>query len=248
MVAPQFTNGTLGCYDPFAALEYQHCEFWSAVDNTNGLTKERACAGGVTNQAFTDQYRGFLMRCLFRSYSRASMPVDDLLAGCYYLLMQDRVNEAVKIFQGIPEEAGRAVSRMSYDYMKAYIAFYATAVLSDYDALTQASDLADQYLKQKLTPSTRNLWQNVADQIAELKNSKDEGGAFMFETAEDKAARGEVKLSFSLDSSGATVTTRTSSSSQSSSTRSILSFSSRPPHSARRTMRTTTCSQRTWRL
>jgi len=101
------------------------------------------------------------------------MPVDDLLAGCYYMLLQDRVTEAVKIFQSIPEEAGRAVAPMSYDYMKAYIAFYATAVLSDYDALTQASNLADQYLKMKLTPSSRKLWQNVADQIAELKDSKD---------------------------------------------------------------------------
>jgi len=151
-VSPNFTNGTLGCYDPFMSLDYQHCEFWSAVDITNGLSKERACAGGVTNQAFIDQYRAFLMRSLFRSYSRASMPVDDLLAGCYYMLLQDRVTEAVKIFQSIPEEAGRAVAPMSYDYMKAYIAFYATAVLSDYDALTQASNLADQYLKKKLPP------------------------------------------------------------------------------------------------
>merc|ERR1712038_2062816 len=121
------------------------------------------------------------------------------------MLLQDRVTFAVKIFQSIPEEAGRAVSPMSYDYMKAYIAFYATMVNSDYDALTQASNLADQYLKMKLTPSSRKLWQNVADQIAELKNSKDEGGAFLFETAEEVAARGEVKLDFALDSSGATV-------------------------------------------
>merc|ERR1712048_37313 len=86
-------------------------------------------------------------------------------------------------------EAGRAVAPMSYDYMKAYIAFYATAVLSDYDALTTASNLADQYPKTKLTPSMRTLWQNVADQIAELKDSKDEGGAFVFETPAQIAAR-----------------------------------------------------------
>eukprot|EP00497_Spongosphaera_streptacantha_P006050 TRINITY_DN984_c0_g1_i2.p1 TRINITY_DN984_c0_g1~~TRINITY_DN984_c0_g1_i2.p1 ORF type:complete len:556 (-),score=122.18 TRINITY_DN984_c0_g1_i2:178-1845(-) len=204
-VSPTFTNGTLGCYDPFLSLDYQHCEFWSAVDNTNGLSKERACSGGITNAAFQAQYRAFLMRSLFRSYSRGSMPVDDLLAGCYYYLLQDRVTEAVKVFQSINEEAGRAVAPMSYDYMKAYIAFYATAVLSDFDALTQASNLADQYLKTKLTPSMRKLWQSVADQIAELKDSKDEGGAFVFETAEQIAARSEVQLSFSVTSEGASV-------------------------------------------
>jgi len=51
----------------------------------------------------------------------------------------------------------------------------------------------------------RKLWQDVADQIAELKDSKDEGGAFMFETPEQVAARNEVNLSFTVDSDGANV-------------------------------------------
>lgn len=201
MVSPTFLNSTLGSFDPFMSLKYQHTEFWSALDAANGTTKERACSGTVENEGFKSQYRGFLTRSLFRSFSRTSMPIDDKLAGTYYYLVQDRVKEAIDLFKQIPDEAGQAMCPLSYDYMKCYLAFYAS-LGGDYDALSEASQIADAYLKQPLTPSQRNLFQAVADQIKELKNTDDEGGDFIFETAEEIAKRAEKKIDFSVGHEG----------------------------------------------
>jgi len=201
MVRPQFTNGTLGRYDPFLQLDFQHTEFWSAFDINNGTSKPRACGGGLMNESFVKQYRGFLTRALFRSYSQSSMDLDDKLAGTYYFLVQDRVKEAIDLFKSIPEEAGRAKCALTYDYMKCYLAFYAS-LGGDYDALSSASQTADKWLKAALTPSQRKLFQDVADQIAELKNTADEGGDFNFESAEEIAKRGVKSMSFDVGHDG----------------------------------------------
>merc|ERR1719204_3014238 len=202
MVSPSFLNGSLGCYDPVESRDFQYVEFWTAVNSTVGTMKERACAGGVENEAFQEQYRAFLMRALFRSYNRSSMPIDDRLAGCYYFLVQDRVQEAVELFKAIPAQAGRAVSPFSYDYMMAYLAFF---MLEDVDSLTKANELATKYKAQRLTPSQAKLWDDIARHIEELKDKNNEGGDFVFETQEEIDRRAEKKMSFTCSHDGVNV-------------------------------------------
>jgi len=55
-----------------------------------------------------------------------TLDLTDKLVFVYYLLLQERINEAIKIYQSINSESipEQGESRLQYDYFTAYLDFY----------------------------------------------------------------------------------------------------------------------------
>merc|ERR1719150_3629461 len=130
------------------------------------LTAPRAHHHTLANEYFQTQYREYLKCAFYRSYSVESMTATDKMTGVYYFLIQNRVQDALDLFEQIKEGNAREVSAFTYDYLRAYLAFYS----QDVTEITKASELCDEYLAQTLTPSKNAMWQGVQDYLNELKD------------------------------------------------------------------------------
>lgn len=96
------------------------------------------------------------------------------MSAIYYFLLQDRIADAQALFRALEPEQGRTVSEFNYDYIKAYLAFYS----GDINAIQEASNLADAYLTRALPSSKAALWQEVSDQLTEIKDGSADKGVF----------------------------------------------------------------------
>jgi len=143
--------------DPVARRTYQHLEYKPLVNaRTHLLGKQRK----ILNDRFYDQYHQFLT---FLSY-RPRLNNDDLMAACYYLLLQDRVKEATEFFKRI--NLAKLSSRVQYDYMLAYLGFY-TLASDDIRAIT--ARYADYPVMR-----WRKRFQQISVQLDETEGSKTE--------------------------------------------------------------------------
>eukprot|EP00899_Mesostigma_viride_P029406 jgi/Mesvir1/9650/Mv12142-RA.1 len=124
---------------------FRHLEYYPLVNprvNPFGSAQHRA---KILNDALRRQYRAFLH---YASRQPELSPVT-ALAGAYYLLLQDRVDDARMAFASagaIGEEEGDGPLRMQYDYMLAYL-----DMLSDDPVPSVALALAAKYLGRKPT-------------------------------------------------------------------------------------------------
>ncbi len=101
--------------DPVARHAYEHKEYWPLVNaRTCQLGKRRK----ILNSQLYEQYMRF-MKVL--SYQR-ELDDTDRLGVVYYLLLQDRVEEALEVFAEVKPD--NTPMRMQYDYLQAYLAFY----------------------------------------------------------------------------------------------------------------------------
>lgn len=99
---------------PVERHTYQHREYWPLVNaRVYPLGKKRE----ILNQQFADQYHAMLADLRYRS----KLSDYDLLAVVYYLLLQDRIDEAATFFAKISNP--ELVATIQYQYMKAFLAF-----------------------------------------------------------------------------------------------------------------------------
>lgn len=147
--------------DPIQEKQYEHMEYAPLVN-------ARAHALGQThkilNNRFNQQYQNYLK---VMSYYKTPASTD-LLAGVYYLLLQDRIAEATELFARV--EPDKLKTRLQYDYFKIYLAMYqgdlktARALASPYqnypvlrwqqkfvDALNQLDEIEGKSTKTKTT-------------------------------------------------------------------------------------------------
>ncbi|MDT8389727.1 MAG: hypothetical protein RRC34_04360 [Lentisphaeria bacterium] len=104
--------------EPVPRHHYQHKEYWPLVN-------ARACQLGerrkILNEQFHGQYEAFMKTLTYR----AALTSADRMAVIVYLLLQDRVGEALEQFAKVkPDELE---TRMPYDYLAAYLSFYRAA-------------------------------------------------------------------------------------------------------------------------
>ncbi|HNW12896.1 MAG TPA: hypothetical protein PKI71_16140, partial [Candidatus Rifleibacterium sp.] len=100
--------------NPVARHTYQHREYWPLVNaRVYPLGKRRE----ILNQQFAAQYHALLADLRYRS----QLNDHDLMAVVYYLLLQDRIEEASTFFAKIKDAA--VVETIQYKYIKAYLAF-----------------------------------------------------------------------------------------------------------------------------
>ena len=101
--------------EPVARRFYQHLEYDPLV---NGRSHRFGPDRRILNSSFAQQYKSFLAVLAYKP----TLDADDRLALTYYLSLQGRIEEALATFAAV--DAGALESRLQYDYMRAYLAFY----------------------------------------------------------------------------------------------------------------------------
>jgi hypothetical protein len=101
--------------DPVARTSYEHLEYKPLVNaRAHALGKRRQ----IVNEAVLAQYHSFMKTLTY------SKELDDaaLLGTVYYLLLQDRIDEAMDTFSRV--NADKLATRMQYDYCSAYLELF----------------------------------------------------------------------------------------------------------------------------
>lgn len=153
--------------DPIVRHWYQHMEYKPLVNARAHRLGERPT---ILNDRFREQYDR-LMAILAR---KPAFDRDDLMAATYYLLLQDRVDEALKFFGRLDPEDG--AMQLQYDYLSAYMAFFT----GDH---ARARALAGQYADLPVD-RWRNLFAQVAAHLDEA-----EGAATVLTDEQDREQR-----------------------------------------------------------
>ncbi|MCY2966226.1 MAG: hypothetical protein NT069_21775 [Planctomycetota bacterium] len=108
-------NSKLLSIDPVLRRQYEHLEYKPLVNaRAHALGKRRQ----IVNDRFHSQYHRWLEQA---AYDR-ELSNDDRTAATYYLLLQDRVEEAREMFAQVKPDA--LATRMQYDYCAAYLDFF----------------------------------------------------------------------------------------------------------------------------
>ncbi len=141
--------------DPVERFAYQHREYWPLVNaRVYQLGKKRK----ILNEQFSQQYHALLAD--LRYHPRLSDA--DLMATMYYLLLQDRVEEAIGFFDRVKDPA--VMNTIQYTYFKAYLAF------SKQEA-AKAVEIAAP-LENHPVDRWRNLFRDVLAQAKEVTGGK----------------------------------------------------------------------------
>jgi hypothetical protein len=123
----------------------------------------------ILNQQFLDTYTHFL-KYLFEKNHLVN--TKDKLILVYYLLLQDRIDEAFSIYSNIPDDSAEISPLiLQYDYMGAYFDLY-----KGMPAFKKAKAICEKYFDYPVT-SWRTRFIEIANQLAEIEG----------ETAEVKA-------------------------------------------------------------
>jgi hypothetical protein len=176
-------QSTLMTIDPVMRNLYEHLEYKPLLNaRAHSLGNKRQ----IVNERVLAQYHHFLKML---SYKR-QLDDADLLAVTYYLLLQDRIEEALETFARVRPD--QIATRMQYDYCAAYLAFFS-------DEPGQARAIAAKYAEHPVD-RWRNTFTTILNQLDEIesKNAK-------VADADDRAQRqGELaaqepSFNFTLD-------------------------------------------------
>lgn len=138
--------------DPKGRALYEHLAYEPLV---NGRTYAFGGRREILNDQFRDQYLAFLGQL-----ARGPEPSgEQRMELCYYLLLQERVGEALAVFDKI-DRAGVA-TKIQYDYMAAHLSFYREDVAA-------ARALAERYTQHPVA-RWRNRFLNVLAQVDEIE-------------------------------------------------------------------------------
>ena len=150
-------DSSLLTINPVARKTYQHLDYSPLVNarvHKLGRTRE------IMNARLHGQYHN-LLKVL--SYSR-SLSDDDRLAITYYLLLQDRVEEAIALFDDV--NAADLETSLQYDYFAAYLSLYR----ADVDTARQ---IAARYVKHPVD-RWRTAFVSIDRQISEIDSGNSE--------------------------------------------------------------------------
>jgi hypothetical protein len=101
--------------DPVARHQYEHLEYKPLVNaRAHSLGNRRQ----IVNDAFHAQYHRYLKNLTYHG----NLDDTNLLAVVYYLLLQDRIEEATDAFARVNVE--KVATRMQYDYCAAYLELF----------------------------------------------------------------------------------------------------------------------------
>ena len=98
--------------DPIERRTYQHMDYRPLVNSRRHQLGQRR---QILNDRFHAQYHRLLKNISYKT----ALDNDDQMAITYYLLLQDRVEEALTFFVGV--EPGNLQTRLQYDYFTAYL-------------------------------------------------------------------------------------------------------------------------------
>ncbi len=140
--------------DPVERHWHQHLDYAPLVNaRTHRLGRENR----ILNNRFFAQYGGFLDLLAHKP----ALGAEDKLAVAAYLSLQDRVEEALAWLDSVPE--AEVVSRVQYDYLRAYHAFHR-------EDLASAKAVAAAYAEYPVD-KWRASFAAVAAQVAEIEGA-----------------------------------------------------------------------------
>lgn len=138
--------------DPVARHTYEHLEYKPLVNaRAHALGNRRQ----IVNDRLFEQYHKFLK---VLSYHK-ELNDTDLLAATYYLLLQDRIDEAFEAFARVNRD--KVATKMQYDYCAAYLQMF------DGD-LKQARAIAAKYTEYPVD-RWRNTFATITAQLDEIE-------------------------------------------------------------------------------
>jgi hypothetical protein len=150
-VLPSFASDLLQV-DVDSRRQYEHLDFRPLV-----LARTYSLGGRsqLLNDGLLIQYEALLKKLAYQ----ATPSNNDRLGYVYYLLCQNRIDEALAIFEKI--EPATLETKLQYDYMATYLSFFQR----DWD---RAGSIAMQY-REYPHPRWRDLFVQALDHIAERK-------------------------------------------------------------------------------
>jgi hypothetical protein len=147
-----YLDSELVVIDPVIRKTYQHLDYRPLINaRAHALGQRRK----ILNDRFYNQYHALLKTLTYRP----SLDDDEKMSVTAYMLLQDRVPEAIEFFGGV--DADKLASRLQYDYFTAYLDFYS-------DDPQAAPAIAAKYADYPVD-RWRNLFASVRSQLAELQ-------------------------------------------------------------------------------
>ena len=143
--------------DPVDRRTYQHLEYRPLV---NARTHPLGDGPKILNRRFHHQYHQLMT---YLSY-RPVLTDADRMAVTYYLLLQDRIAEAIRFFEMIDPD--RIKIRIQYDYLRTYIDLYNRKI-------DRARETAAAYADYPVD-RWRDLFREAAAQIREIAGEESE--------------------------------------------------------------------------
>jgi hypothetical protein len=138
--------------DPVIRHQYEHLEYKPLINaRAHSLGKDRQ----IVNNRFFEQYQ-HLLKVL--SY-RPKLTDDDQMAICYYMLLQDRVDEALTAWKQVRSEG--VSTRIQYDYCAAYLEMFQ-------DERKKARSIVAQYENHPVD-RWRNAFVSIGKQLDEIE-------------------------------------------------------------------------------
>ncbi len=179
--------------DPVARHQYEHLEYKPLVNaRTHALGKTRQ----VVNARVHEQYHRFLKTLSYRK----SLTAADRLDITYYLLLQDRIEEALATFARVDPAA--VATRLQYDYCAAYLALFGEDVAA-------ARSIASKHLNHPV-----DRWRSLfAAVVAQLDEAEGKGGPKVADPADKAQQQGQLAateptVEFTLDPKAVNLTWR----------------------------------------
>src|SRR5262249_951465 len=137
--------------DPVARYQYEHLEYKPLVNaRAHSLGQRRQ----IVNSRLHDQYHRFLKLLAYRK----QLSDDDRLAVSYYLLLQDRIEEALATFAQV--NVDKVATRLQYDYCASYLDLFS-------DEPRKARAIAARYADHPVD-RWRNAFVALAHQVDEI--------------------------------------------------------------------------------
>jgi len=184
-----YIDSQLLTIDPVARKAYQHLDY-------RPLVNARAHALGKRRQILNDRFHAQYHRLLKILSYRRELDDAELMAVVYYLLLQDRVEEALDFLGRV--NADKLTTRLQHDYFAAYLDFYS-------DAPKQVRAIADKYADHPID-RWRDAFAAIAAQLDEI-----EGEVTKVIDEEDRGevqtglAASEASFEFNVESKQVTV-------------------------------------------
>ncbi|CAD8169655.1 unnamed protein product [Paramecium pentaurelia] len=116
----------------------------------------------ILNVQFRQQYTNYLIYLL----EKPQFSTVDKLVLIYYLLLQERVNEAVSVYQQISEEEQKE-QQLQFDYLSAYLDFY-----TGYPNFQKAREICQKYLSYPVI-HWRNMFYEIINLFIEYDGEED---------------------------------------------------------------------------
>ncbi len=109
----------------------------------------------ILNSTFLAQYRSFVETIGYQ----AETPAEERIVLSYYFLLQNRIEEAIKVFSEI--DRAQIATKLQYDYLASYLAMHREA----YD---EAAEIAAQYVDHPI-PRWKNRFGEIAMQMEQRR-------------------------------------------------------------------------------